>query len=400
MQIKQFICDQSGPRITTWQEFPDGRLVMPVTLTRTGVFKYKYHEIFGNNEHPDYPKAMFKDGIISVYRSFDEVSKSIDSMRGMYFTDEHPEEFVNSKNWQKLSKGQFGTEINIREEKFNDFSLHFFDSFVTAVDDKQKDYIKKKIKDQVSLGYVAFFVYQPDVFGGVAYDMLQVDIENNHGALTKYGRAGSKVKIKSSMGDSGLFWITDTETIFETNEENLFVMDLRGIKIEFKDSASEKLVESELKEKEAEIATLKEKVKTVDSLEAKVIKLEKDVLDSKNVDHEAIAEERTSTIEKAKQYIKDSKPETFKGKSIPEIKKMAVLDHYKGKDLTGKTDEILGELFGLLDDKPKAAPVIPGKKIGDSFSGTPPVQTQDSGNLIDNLAKQLTNAYLPVKQEA
>jgi uncharacterized protein len=405
MLFEKFVINdqQSGSKIETWEEFPDGRLVVPVTLTRTGVFRYLYKDIFGETEHPDFPKSMFKDGIVNVYRSFDEVKNSLDSMKGMYFTNEHPDQEVTSENWQELSKGQFSTDVKIKEEKFNDYSIHYFDSFVTIIDNAVKEIIKNKIKDQISLGYKARFIYDPGTFGGMTYDLLQVGIENNHGALVKYGRAGSKVKIKSRIGDIDTIYEMENIDNIIYKEEKKYIMDLRGVKIEFKDSNSEILVQNELKTKEDEINTLKEKVKVIDNHEAKIIKLEKDLQDAKSIDIEALTELRSATISKACNYIKDSKPESFKGKSIFEIQKMTVTDHYKGKDLSGKSEQTISDLFELLDEKPGTiTSTVPGTKpkISDSFDGVKPLEIKDTNTFLDSLAKDLTNAYLPVEKEA
>jgi hypothetical protein len=373
--LKIFCLDKASLN-GVWTEFKDGRLILPVTLTRTGVFKYLYSDIFGNTENKDYPKNMFKDGVIRVLRSYDEVLKSIDSMRGMYFTDEHPNVTVNSDNQKALSKGQVSTVINIREEKYNDYSIHYFDSEIVVIDKNTQEIIKQKIKDELSLGYEAGIVFNSGTWvNGELYDAQQVDIQNNHTALVKRGRAGEKVKIKSKFGD--------VNTVYELDKENItkeiYVMDLRGIKINFSDSTSESVVEQELK-------TLQEKVKLIDSLEAKNLKLEKDLQDAKNFNIEAIAEERLNIISKAKLYVKDS---DFKGQSNLEIMKSAVSEFYKGKDLKDKSEAFFKDSFDLLDSEIKENKQK--VSVRDSFTNTP--QPKQEVNIIDSLAEQLANAY-------
>ncbi len=366
----------------TWQEFPDGRLIVPVTLTRTGVFKYLYSDIFGKTENKDYPRSMFKDGIISVYRSFEEVNKSIESMKGMFFTDEHPSQTVTTENQKLLSKGSVSTVINIREEKYNNYSIHYFDSDIVITDEPVKNYVKNKLKEQVSLGYTAGFRFEKGTFAGITYDAIQTDIENNHTALTKKGRAGEKVKIKSKIGDTEMITSIEDKEIFT---KEIFIMDLRGIKINFTDSNSEILVEQELKAKETTISTLEEKVKIIDSLEAKVLKLENDLKDSQNIDIEALTQERLSIVNKAKNYVKDA---NFEGKSNLEVKKMAVESFYSGKDLKDKSEIFFNDSFDLLDDSQKPNnPAKPG--IRDSVGSVEKKEIFD----IDSIAKQLSESY-------
>lgn len=377
--MKILFTDKSD--IKNWEEFPDGRLIVPVTLTRTGVFKYRYSDIFGNTENKDYPRSLFKDGIINIYRSFEEVNKSINSMKGMYFTDEHPKENVTSDNQKVLSKGQISTVINVREEKYNDYSIYYYDSEVTITDKVVKDYIKNKVKEQVSLGYNAGFLFQKGEFAGVAYDAIQVDIENNHTALTKRGRAGEKVKIQ--FGDS--FFISPIEDSIDNDKKEIFIMDLKGVKINFSDSNSEVLVENELKDKDQKINDLTSKANLVDSLEAQVLKLEKDLQDAKSVDLELIADERLNIISKAKHYVKDS---DFKGKSNLEIMKMAVSSYYSGKDLKDKSEGFFKDSFDLLDDKSKSTNQKPS--IRDSVQG---IEIKADVFDFDSQAERLSKLY-------
>jgi hypothetical protein len=371
-----------------WKEFPDGRLIVPVTLTRTGVFKYLYSDIFGKTENKDYPKSMFKDGIISVYRSFEEVNKSIESMKGMFFTDEHPSQTVTTENQKLLSKGSVSTVINIREEKYNTHSIHYFDSEIVITDEPVKNYLKNKIKEQVSLGYTAGFRFESGTFAGMTYDAIQTDIENNHTALTKKGRAGEKVKIKSKIGDTEMVTSIEDKEIFT---KETFIMDLRGIKINFSDSNSEVLIEQEIKDKDKFITTLETKVKAFDSLEAKALKLEKDLKDAQSVDLEALADERLNIISKAKNYVKDT---DFKGKSNFEVMKSAVSSHYQGKDLKDKSEGFFKDSFELLDDSPNQNTKDNKPSVRDSVK---PDSIKTEVSDLDSLAEILSNAYNPKK---
>lgn len=378
-------CSDKAQVNGVWKEFSDGRFIVPVTLTRTGVFKYLYSDIFGNTENKDYPKSMFKDGIINVYRSYDEVLKSIDTMKGMYFTDEHPQETVTTDNQKYLSKGQVSTVINVREEKYKDYSIHYFDSEIVITDEQVKNYVKNKLKEQVSLGYTAGFEFKKGSFAGVTYDAIQTDIENNHTALTRRGRAGEKVKIKSKLGDlDTVFQLEDKQII---DKKEIFIMDLRGIKINFSDSNSEVLIKQEFEAKDEQIKKLDERAKLVDSLEAKTLKLEKELKDAQNIDIEALAEERLNIISKAKNYVKDT---DFKGKSNIEIKKLAVSKFYD-KDLNDKSEAFFNDSFDLLDNTPKQQTK---PSVRDSVK--PQDQTEQKQVLdFDSLADILANSYNP-----
>lgn len=395
MIIKKFVCDKFLTEIKTWDEMSDGRLRVPVTLTRTGIFKYPYREIFPNG-HPAIKITDFKDGIIHVYRSKEAVidaDKSFNSMKGMHFVDEHPKETVRPENYTKYSKGQFDGTITVREEKYNDFSLHFPETFLTVNDSKAKDLIKTGKKNQISLGYTADFDFIPGTFGGQPFDAQQINIENNHGALVKAGRAGPSVKIKTSVGDlDTVYQVDDSENIIK-KEERKFYMIVKGKEIVL-DALGETLVQQQFDEDKAKITELQEKVQTVDTLKAENLQLKTELAAAKSIDQEALTQERIEVIEKATQFVKDAKPETFKGKTIIEIKKMAVTDAYKDEDLSKEEEGFFNVSFRML----KAAPTkkVSGVKLSDAFNGMQNVDTLDE---IDKMAKQLSNAYNPKPPE-
>lgn len=394
--MKKFICDYS--KIKDWKEFSDGRLLVPVTLTRTGIFNYRYEDIFGDEEHPEYPRSMFKDGIIKVYRSFEEVSKekSLESMKGMFFTDEHPEEEVSGGNWKELSKGIFSTEIKISEKKYNSYSIHFFDSFVTVADPAIIKIIKDRIKEQISLGYTAGFIFKKGTFGGKTYDAEQVDIEHNHGALVVSGRAGSNVKIKTRIGDLQTIHTDIEEYVSDDNnlksEEKEKFMIIRGKKITV-DEMGELLISQELEEKDKEINALNDKVKVVDSLEAKVLKLEKDLKDSQSVNINDLVNERFEIIEKAKHFIKDK---DLLNMSNQDLMKESVQSFYGEKDLSGRSEVFFKDSFELLEiPKDNEGSKPQRQSLKDSFSGAFQKENvkDDNNNSIGSLLSVLTSAY-------
>jgi hypothetical protein len=316
----------------------------------------------------------------------------------MWFTDGHPPEDVTPENQEKYSKGMVGDELTIREEKYNDYSIFFVDAWITVTDKAIKNKIDSGI-NQVSLGYRTHWDFTPGTFAGVAYDVLQIEIENNHTALEPRGRAGSKVKIKSRVGDlNTAFEIEESTKFIENKEEKRHFMIIKGKTIVL-DAVGEILVQQELDEKNNEITALKTKVADTEALKAQVFKLTTDLETLSNIDYEAEAEKRQATVEKAKQYIKDS-AFTGKGLKVAEIEKKAVMDAYPGKDFSEFTEGTFSQVFKLLDAKPAAAA---GTKplIRDSFTGIAPFQANvnDADTVINSLVDQLVNAGKPAVKE-
>ncbi len=383
MQIrydKAKICQDKN----SWQKLTDGRLRVPVTLTRTGIFNY-YDE---------------KGTLIRELRSDDEVLKedSLNTLKGMYFTDEHPPEMIDTSNYDKYSKGTFGDVITTRK----DGDITYIDTFLTIFDKDTQVLIQSGKKEQISCGYLCNVVFTSGIWNGLNYDAKQENIDYNHGSLVDLGRAGNNVKIRRDSEEITAFYEKDLQ--IDSKEKNIIQSEVKrkmlinGREVVL-DAAGEIIVSQALEQKESEIVTLKEKVKNIDTLEAKLLNSEKALKEAKEINLDSLVDERNSIIEKAKNVLK---ADSFKGVSNAEIMKNTVLEAYKGTDLSKKEDSFFPVAFELLELKNNSQPK---QTLKDGFNGgnqPKPEEKEDSDSLLTLLMdsqKKADNFYNKDKKE-
>ena len=175
--MKRFFHDTITVEATGIETTAEGFLVVPARLTRSGIFKYPY----GN-----------------VYRSDYEVTRweSVKSLKGKSVTDLHPEgdTFVEPENWKQYEVGTvidpyghdntISSNLLIKEKKVIDRIL-------------EKKATGESI--EISCGYYADLIeYKEDKVDPVTnekYMFEQKDIIYNHVALVPKGRAGANIKL-------------------------------------------------------------------------------------------------------------------------------------------------------------------------------------------------------------
>ena len=357
---------------STWEKLTDGRLRVPVTITRTGIFNY-----------------YTADGkLIRELRSDEEVLKpnSLNTAKGMYFTDEHPPELVDTINFNQYAKGAFSDVINIRKDGI----ITYIDTFLTIFDEKTQLLLETGKKEQISCGYLCDVVFQSGVWNGLEYDAYQKNIDYNHGSLVSLGRAGSNVKIRRDSQEINVFIESELKKDGNNNKsEGKKTMLINGREVKL-DEAGEIIISQVLESKQNEIKKLEDKVKQIDSLEAKLLKVEKELEESKSINLDDLVDLRNSIISKASNYLKI---DSFKGFSNSEIMKKAVISAYKDKDLSKKEDSFFTVAFDLLEDKPLTVEKTPS--IQDFFNkDTKENQFKDDSNdLVNILVKANNKAY-------
>lgn len=173
--------DLGAKRSTT----PEGFLVChDVPIARTGTQIYLQDELKGEDGVPLVVGGP--DGMVRVDRPSEQVFRpeTIASFEGKAVTVEHPEDFVNPGNWQKLA---VGTTQNVRRGDGVQNDLLIADLVIT--DQGAIAYVNKSLPE-VSAGYEAVYE-QTEPGRGV-----QRDIVGNHVALVERGRAGPRCSIQ------------------------------------------------------------------------------------------------------------------------------------------------------------------------------------------------------------
>lgn len=337
----------------SWEYLRDGRLRVPVTLTRTGIFNY--YDNSGN--------------LIRELRSDSEVLKadSLNTLKGMYFTDEHPQELVSPENYIKYAKGSFGDVISTRK----DGDITYIDTVLTVFDKETQNKIESGLKEQISCGYVCEVVMDKGTWNGQEYDAYQKDIEYNHGSLVSKGRAGNNVKIRRDSEEINGFIEIDINK--KTNGGFLMKINGRDVKL---DEAGEIIVSQYVEETTKKINDLEEKAKKVDTLEANLLKVEKELKQAKEINLDALVTERNNIISKASLYVK----EDVKGLSNQEIMKKAVISAYPNADLSKKDDSFFNVAFDLLEIKESKKDNK--STIADSYKADLSQDKQDSNDFV------------------
>lgn len=160
-----------------------GGLRIPATLTRTGIFRYT---------NPDGSERL-------EFRPPEEVlsMRVMDQARGVPLTLDHPvERRVDPETFTKLAIGHVGDDVRPHE----DGARMAATVYVTRAD--AVDAVTRGTIGELSLGYRVDFDPTPGEHEGQAYHGVQRNLQINHVALVRRGRAGRDVGLRlDSEGD-------------------------------------------------------------------------------------------------------------------------------------------------------------------------------------------------------
>ena len=166
-----------------------------VILCRSGIQLYHKSEVEGfitADNKPAVEREWYKE-----YRPANVIVKAKDLFKSLPVTKEHPDVWVDSKNFKELAGGTLDKEIEVVAldgEAEGEIGLKSNITFYT--DELYNYYLDNK---EVSVGYTCkkHFVDNPDEVG---YDIILDEItEVNHLAITRTGRGGSKVAVIDSI---------------------------------------------------------------------------------------------------------------------------------------------------------------------------------------------------------
>ncbi len=183
--IDMFTLDSSD-----FERTKEGYLNINALMTRVGIFKYQQSD----------------GAIVRQYRPAEEVlnKDSYSTLSNVPVTNEHPREFVNSKNIKKYQVGFVRDGIEVVDNKYLKGKLVIQDADTI-------DEIIANNKVQVSCGYTCMHEQKDGEYQNEGrYDLIQRDINYNHLAIVYKGRAGEQVRLTYDSADSDLnIMITD-----------------------------------------------------------------------------------------------------------------------------------------------------------------------------------------------
>ena len=166
-----------------------------VILCRSGIQIYHKSELASfitEDNEPPVEKEWYKE-----YRPANVIVRAQDLFKSLPVTKEHPNVWVDSKNWKELAGGTLDKEVTVVAldgEAEGEIGLKSNITFYT--DDLYNYYLDNK---EVSVGYTCkkHFVDNPEEVG---YDLILDEItEVNHLAITRAGRGGSSVAVIDSI---------------------------------------------------------------------------------------------------------------------------------------------------------------------------------------------------------
>ena len=166
-----------------------------VILCRSGIQIYHKSELASfitEDNKPPVEKEWYKE-----YRPANVIVRAQDLFKSLPVTKEHPDVWVDSKNWKELAGGTLDKEVTVVAldgEAEGEIGLKSNITFYT--DDLYNYYLDNK---EVSVGYTCkkHFVDNPEEVG---YDLILDEItEVNHLAITRAGRGGSSVAVIDSI---------------------------------------------------------------------------------------------------------------------------------------------------------------------------------------------------------
>jgi len=258
------------------QETPEGFLLcLNVPIARIGEMVYASGET---------PIDAGPDGKVIISRSEKEVfaPETIASFEGKPLTIQHPEDFVNPKNWSELANGHLQ---NVRRGEGEEKDDLVADILVTSA--KAIELVKSGLRE-VSCGYEA--EYKETARGKGE----QLNIIGNHVALVDQGRAGAAYAIRDHKENKGVSRMTKIQeklkTLFaKTADEAARVIDEAEKGEEKKDESTDAMAMDEL------VKICKDLGEKVSALSAKMgSKEEKKADDASPVDPPVVAEEKVA----------------------------------------------------------------------------------------------------------
>ncbi len=266
-------------RIPKVQKTKEGYLRGDAVGSRAGVFVY-YNLDGSVRRELRHPDDIF-------------TKTSLDTLKMIPVTLDHPNEFVNSENATYLQKGYTGETIQVQDGKI-------ITSLTITSQDAIDDILKGKCVE-LSYGYEVTLVKEDGVYNGEKYDYRQTNPVYNHLALVAEGRAGHDARVRfDNQSSKAIFECRFDENKSINNKEVGMSDNKTENKVENNDSAEMLKVRFDAVTAEKELLKnqLTQSELKLDALEKSLTKLSDDLaLEKKKSDPEVRAKETMDRVE-------------------------------------------------------------------------------------------------------
>ena len=316
---------------------------------------------------------MYTDADGSIrreYRPEAEVAspESLASFAGKAITLEHPPVLLDSANTKDYQVGFSGTEVV--------YDNGFVRAVMTITDKDAIERIMRGDAKEVSAGYRVNYEATPGVTdNGENYDGIQKEINGNHIAVVRRGRAGPQVKLHldrldaadpylinfiedSSMTakvnfDGAEFEVSESVALAITKEREDAKMSYEDMKKKYDGMMSEA---SKMKEEmDAMEKEMKGKMDAAegraDALSQELEAAKADLEAAQQVNVDSLVEERIALIDKAR--ISLDSAFDFAGKNAREIMEASIKAVRGDADLSERSDDYVTAMFDTLAESPR-----------------------------------------------
>ncbi len=335
--------------IDKYELTPEGYLRAWATIARTGV--QQYTDADGSIRREYRPEAEVASPI------------SLASFAGKAITLEHPSVLLDSSNTKDYQIGFTSTEVV--------YDNGFVRAVMTITDKDAIERIMRGDEKEVSAGYRVNYEAIPGVTdSGENYDGIQKDINGNHIAVVRRGRAGPQVKLhldrldaadpslftpieEPSMTakvnfDGAEFEVTESVALAITKERDDAKMSYADMKKKYDGMMAEA---SKMKEEmDAMHKEMKGKVDAAegraDALTEEVDSLKGELSEAQKTNVDSLVEERIALIDKARPSLDAAFD--FTGKTAREIMETSIKAVRGDADLSDRSDDYVTAMFDTL----------------------------------------------------
>ena len=285
-------------------------------VTRTGIFKYVDNQ--GNIRlelrHPDQVLE----------------AESLESLKQIPITLEHPTVLVDATNAKNLSVGLTGETVKVDGENINTTVTITALDGINAVDNG---------KEELSLGYTLDLEEEQGIYNGQPYTHRQKNIRYNHLAIVERGRAGANARLNFDSFECGM--IVDENITHE--RENMVKINIDNVDVEV-DEAVKKAFDSLN-------ARLDNATTEADTLKAKLDETVEQLKQAKEINSDSLisakAKDRVELIAKASKIVN---ADSLYDLSDREIKLSVIKSRYDSLDLSDKSDDYVAARFDAICD--------------------------------------------------
>lgn len=290
-------------------------------VTRTGIFKYV------DNQGNIRLELRHPDDVLEA--------ESLESLKQIPITVDHPTVLVDSTNAKNLSVGLTGETVKVDGENIETaITITALDG-INAVDNG---------KEELSLGYTLDLEEEEGIYNGQPYTHRQKNIRYNHLAIVERGRAGANARLNFDSFECGM--IVDENITHE--RENMVKINIDNVDVEV-DEAVKKAYDSLNARLDAEIKSKSDIQKEIDSLKAKLDEKEEELKKAKEINSDsAISEKAKARVELIAKAGKVVNIDGLYDLSDRDIKLSVIKSRYDSLDLTDKSDDYVSARFDAI----------------------------------------------------